>query len=98
MAKQKAERASVESKVANPTTREAHFIGTLAIDSDPPGAAVLVDRRPVGETPIAVPQSRAGSHVVWIERAGYLRWTSVVTVAADKTTRVRVKLQHDAVP
>jgi hypothetical protein len=96
LAKRNAESASVESKVANAALREAQFVGTLAIESDPPGAAVLVDRQPVGETPTMVSKSRAGSHVVWIERAGYLRWTSVVSVAADKTTRVSVKLQRDA--
>ena len=53
------------------------FNGTLAIDSDPPGAAVLVDQRPVGET-MVISRSRAGSHLVWIERAGYIRWTSRV--------------------
>lgn len=71
------------------------FIGALTIDSDPPGAAVLIDHRPAGQTPLRVSRLRAGSHVVAVERGGYERWTAAVSVVADTTTRVRARLQVD---
>jgi PEGA domain-containing protein len=71
------------------------FIGDLAIDSDPPGASVLIDHRPAGQTPLHVSRLRAGSHVVAVERGGYERWTAAVSVVADTTTRVRARLQAD---
>jgi hypothetical protein len=36
---------------------------------------------------------RAGSHLIWIEREGYRRWTRVVAVAADRISRVSVSLE-----
>ena len=69
------------------------YIGTLSVDSEPAGSAVFVDRRLVGETPLELPGLRAGSHVIRIERDGYDRWATVVLVAADKQTRVSVRLQ-----
>jgi PEGA domain len=74
------------------------FVGTLEITSDPPGAAVLVDRKRVGQTPIEVSQLQSGSHVIWIERSGYLRWTAAVHVSADKLTRVSARLEPDSSP
>jgi hypothetical protein len=74
------------------------FVGTLEITSDPPGAAVLVDRKRVGRTPIEVSELQSGSHVVWIERSGYLRWTAAVHVSADKLTRVSARLEPDSSP
>jgi hypothetical protein len=69
------------------------FTGALAIDSEPVGAAVFVNQQPVGATPIHLTRLRAGSHLVWIVRDGYERWTRAVLVAADKETRVTATLQ-----
>jgi len=68
------------------------FTGALAIDSEP-AAAVFVNQQPVGETPIHLTGLRAGSHLVWIVRDGYERWTRAVLVSADKETRVTATLQ-----
>ena len=68
-------------------------IGTLAIASNPSGAAVYINRQYVGETPLRVPGLRAGEHVVWLEYEGYHRWTAGVLVPADKLTRVEPKLR-----
>jgi len=83
---------AVKAQPQNVSVRPAGFIGTLAVQSDPPGAAVLVDRRRVGTTPIELPRLRAGSHLIWIEREGYQRWTASVLVPAEKLTRVRASL------
>lgn len=69
------------------------FRGTLLVQTEPAGAAVFVNRTAVGQTPLRVPALRAGSHLVWLERDGYKRWTSVVTVPADQVTRVSARLQ-----
>jgi hypothetical protein len=69
------------------------YVGILAVESEPPGSVVFVDRQLVGNTPLQLRRLRAGSHVVRIERNGYDRWTTAVLVPADKQTRVSAKLQ-----
>jgi hypothetical protein len=71
------------------------FRGDLAVDSNPLRAAVSIDRQYAGETPLQLKNVRSGSHVVWIQHAGYQRWTGVVQVTALKKARVNVKLQLD---
>jgi hypothetical protein len=88
----------VQAAQPKPLVQGGRFVGTLEITSDPPGAAVLVDRKRVGQTPIEVSELQSGSHVVWIERSGYLRWTAAVHVSADKLTRVSARLEPDSSP
>ena len=71
------------------TTR---YAGTLSIDAEP-GGNVFIDRRPAGKTPLRVENLRAGSHLVWIEREGFRRWTRVVSVPADRVSRVSAGLE-----
>ena len=71
----------------------AIYRGTLTIGSDRPGAHVFVNRQPVGIAPVRVRNLRAGSHLVWVEREGYRRWTRVVTVPAERVTRVEADLE-----
>jgi hypothetical protein len=73
--------------------RPPEFVGTLVLQSDPRGAAVLIDGRPVGRTPLQLARVRAGSHAVWVEREGYQRWTASIRVPAEKSTPVNVKLE-----
>jgi len=68
------------------------FVGSLAIDSDPIGAAVYVNQERVGFTPLVLQDLRAGSHAVWVESEGYQRWSAGVLVAAAKRTRLVVTL------
>jgi len=74
----------------------AEYFGTLEIESTPAGAAVFVDQRPVGETPLQLLRVRAGSHAVRIERDGYQRWTTAVNVPASQVTRVSARLEAQA--
>ena len=73
--------------------RHAIYRGTLTIGSDRPGAHVFINRQPVGIAPVRVRNLRAGSHLVWVEREGYRRWTRVVTVPAEQVTRVEADLE-----
>ena len=83
----------VRRVVAAESNEPREFLGILAVQTDPAGAALFVDRKPVGDTPLRLPALRAGAHLLWIERDGYQRWTRVVTVPADQITNVRVKLE-----
>jgi PEGA domain-containing protein len=71
------------------------FIGTVAINSKPPVATVFIDRQPVGATPFRAAVT-AGSHVIWLQREGFQRWTTGVLVAADKLTPIDVTLRPEA--
>ncbi|HUL71877.1 MAG TPA: PEGA domain-containing protein [Vicinamibacterales bacterium] len=71
------------------------FVGTLVVESEPAGATVFINQEPVGQTPLTLPDLRAGSRAVWVESAGYQRWTAGVLVPADKLTRINVKLERE---
>ena len=91
--------ATIEPPPAEPRVRAVPerqapamgYFGGLSIDSYPPGE-VFIDRKPAGRTPVRVDKLRAGSHLVWIERDGYRRWTRVVAVTANDMSRVTAQL------
>jgi hypothetical protein len=62
--------------------------GLLFVDSRPRGAQVFVDGRPVGRTPLRVPELRIGSHVVRLELSGHTRWSTSTTIVAGQEARV----------
>jgi hypothetical protein len=69
------------------------YRGTLSVSADQPVAEVFINREKVGTAPVRVRNLRAGSHLVWVESEGHRRWTRVVTVPAEKVTRVSVALE-----
>ena len=76
-------------------TREAPetiYMGTLSIDAAP-GGDVFVNRKKAGRTPLRVTNLKAGSHLVWIERDGYRRFTRVVQVPANRVSRLWADLE-----
>jgi hypothetical protein len=77
------------------TVQHEPFVGTLVVESDPIGATVFVNQERVGETPLTLPQIRAGSRVIWVESDGYQRWSAGVVVPAEKLTRLNVKLTRE---
>ena len=66
--------------------------GTLSVASDPPGAAVYVDGRFVGETPLDVKNLPPGDHRVRLVKDGYLENGRVVSVSAGKAGSLQVRL------
>lgn len=76
-----------------PLVRPVIYKGTLSVAADQPGARVFLNRREVGIAPVRVANLKAGAHLVWIESDGYRRWTRVVTVPAEKVTRVSADLE-----
>lgn len=71
---------------------EPAYVGTLSIDAAP-GGEVFIDRKSAGHTPLRVTNLKAGSHLVWIERDGYRRFTRVVQVPADRVSRLWADLE-----
>ena len=67
------------------------YVGALTIEATPAGE-VFMNRRSAGRTPLRLEKLRAGSHLIWIEREGYRRWTRVVAVAANRISRVSATL------
>ena len=68
------------------------YVGTLSIDAEP-GGEVFLNREPAGHTPLRLTNLRAGSHLIWIEREGYRRFTRVVQVPADRVSRLSAELE-----
>ena len=65
----------------------------LAVESVPTGAAVFINQQSVGQTPLNLPDLRAGTHAIRVEHDGYARWTAAVLVFAGKRTRITTLLQ-----
>jgi hypothetical protein len=88
-------RASPARAIKTPVNEPREYFGTLSVDAEPAGAEVFINRKSVGKAPARITGLRAGSHLVWIQRAGYRLWTRVVLVPADKVSRVSVALEPD---
>lgn len=83
--------ARAESAPRNQPRPTAAYVGTLTVDASPAGE-VFLNRENVGRTPLRLENLRAGSHLIWIERDGFRRWTRVVPVAANSISRVTADL------
>ena len=90
-----APRRPVDSRLAEkpPALPDAPFVGAITLESEPAGAQVFVDGRPIGLTPLLNWEVRAGSHVVRVESQGYSRWSSAVRVVTGNTLSVVATLQ-----
>jgi hypothetical protein len=70
------------------------FAGTIYVDSRPRGARVLIDGRPMGTTPVSIPDIPIGSHVVRLELEDHRTWTTSTRVAAGELARVTGSLER----
>jgi hypothetical protein len=88
--------SAAPAPVVSPEARNAslgtEYLGTLSIDASP-GGEVFINREDAGATPLRLEKIKAGSHLIWIERDGYRRWTKVVEVPADRVSRVFATLE-----
>jgi hypothetical protein len=78
-----------------PGSVATRFTGRLVINSEPSGATVLINQKPVGITPVELPSYPASSYAVWVQHDGYELWTAGVRVPADKVTRVTAHLRKE---
>ena len=81
-------RASGESR------RTGTFTGSIYVDSRPRGARVFIDRRPVGTTPLSIPDVPIGAHVVRLEMPDHRAWTTSTRVTAGEQARVTGSLER----
>jgi hypothetical protein len=93
-----ARQSAPATRQATPDARQAatdtrvKYVGALSVDSEP-GGEVFLNRESAGHTPLRLDNLRAGSHLIWVERDGYRRWTRVVQVPADRVTRLFADLE-----
>lgn len=72
----------------------ASGLGHVAVNSNPPGASVLVGGQVVGNTPATLKLPANGKPVrISVRKAGFKPRTVTVTPKAGKMTRVQVTLQ-----
>ena len=71
-------------------------IGSILAETRPPGAAVWVDQRLVGETPMLIPDVPAGAHQIEFRLDGYRIWTTTVDVVPATQARVAASLADAA--
>jgi hypothetical protein len=86
------EMSPLASSSKAPSTAMGASNGHVAVDSRPTGAAVFVDGRDVGVTPMMLTLP-AGSHSIRLERAGYRAVTARVEVKAGERSRVAARLE-----
>jgi len=78
--------------LAAPAASATGVSASLTVASDPVGAAVFVDGRARGTTPLALDQITAGEHRVQVSLDGYLENSRVVVVEPGESGSLRVNL------
>ena len=66
--------------------------GVLFVESRPPGAAVMIDGKPRGTTPLTVDAMAPGTYRVNLSLAGYQPFVTTVRVVAGTRTRAAASL------
>jgi hypothetical protein len=66
--------------------------GSIAISSNPAGAAILLDGNNKGTTPATLADVPAGSHTILLKKTGYSDSSTNVTVNPGKTTNLSVTM------
>lgn len=69
--------------------------GKLSVKSNPSGASVFVDSRPVGNTPLKVNDLPTGEHFISLEKKGFSRWSDSKFVVQGENS-VEVDLQESS--
>ena len=69
-------------------------LGSIAVESRPPGARVVIDRNVVGITPAVVSDLVVGRYRVRLEREGYQPWVTTVDVSESNQLRITASLEH----
>ena len=84
--------------LAAPRPKAESLVGSLLVESRPPGARVVLDGKALGVTPLTVPDVRPGSHPLRLERAGYKTLVTSVVVKSGERARIAVTLELSGVP
>ena len=79
---------------AAPAARPGAKTGVLRVESRPSGAAVLIDGRVVGTTPLQISDLEPGPRQVRLELPGHRPWATTATVVAGQSVRVAASLEE----
>ena len=69
--------------------------GSLVIESEPSGAQVFINQRPVGVSPVVLSEVRAGAYAIQVQADGYTRWSRGIYVVVNQRTLVVAQLEHE---
>lgn len=72
--------------------KAAPVVGILVIDSNPPGASILIGKRASGVTPYTSKQMRVGKYDITIHKDGYQDYKGTVRVKQDQTVTLKADL------
>jgi serine/threonine-protein kinase len=75
---------------------QTDFSGSLSVESLPASARVFLDGHLVGTTPVVDARVAAGSHVVRVDRTGFLPWTSAVQIVTGQRSRLTASLERES--
>ncbi|MBI5638672.1 MAG: fibronectin type III domain-containing protein [Nitrospinae bacterium] len=92
-AEAKPAKAAAPPEEAKPVEAPAPKFGSLAIISTPAGAAVLLDGKPAGNTPLVAEQLTPGEHIIQVSKEGSIGHTQAITVTAGARADVAVTLK-----
>jgi len=81
-----------QGEVAEVTVKLTPKSGTLAVNSTPPGARVLLDGADAGISPVVLANVSTDNHTVTLEKDGYLTTVKQVRITADQVNTVEVSL------
>ena len=83
---------SLEIRLSQTATPVPVSTGVLFVESRPPGAAVMIDGKPRGTTPLTVDAMAPGTYRVNLSLAGYQPFVTTVRVVAGTRTRAAASL------
>ena len=66
--------------------------GSAVIQSDPPGATVLLDGAALGQTPLQIPAMAPGMYALLLDMPGHEEQLAELTIRAKKEAKVEVKM------
>ncbi len=76
-------------------TRPGARTGVLRVESRPSGAAVIIDGRVIGTTPLQISDVEPGAHQIRLELPGHRPWSTTTTIVAGQSVRVAASLEED---
>jgi hypothetical protein len=91
-------RTNVSSRLVSSVTAElipgsgTFARGNVSVTSDPAGAAIFVDNRSVGISPLTAGDIAAGNHQITLTREGFQDYSTSILVTAGNTSTVSVTL------
>ena len=72
---------------------KASSAGSLNLNTEPSGVAVLIDGQPRGETPLRLDSLEAGQHTLTLTKEGYAPASQAFTVSSEQPSSLAVQLQ-----